>query len=870
MNVDPFESIFGRGRVKMATGDHVEVYREAAVPGERRRYTKRFLAAGGTDFRQWTDREWRILARLIGHGVRSVPAVASYHGGAEGGPSELQTYDAGVSVDQWATLLPVERDGVRRRSVLDDCAHWWALAHHCLAALDEIHALGLVHLDVKADNLCIPYAPASYKPADGGRLRVEFAHLALIDFAFSLVSRERLATSLPLGWQKDYDYQSPRLLRALEAGRAGDLVPTQELDWRCDLYSLAAMLRRYLPDEPAADGETAAADGWTRRRQDDARALIYRLRECHDGDDVASRPHRDLMALTAVHASDPALAQSVVEGWTLVRDAVFLEAKARGTPMTRIAAPVGRTRMTDVRTTVVVASFPGAPSVFRNPRAARGMPAPPTPIAVVPTTARRRASRGALLAAALIGAVALAVVREADGPRLQPPRVDLAAATLAKPAPAVVAPPVVAPPAAAEKDVDAAPPPVEKAVRASPRPAAPSDRVRPKPATAAPSSDRALALLQSPEAMRAPAVPYDPVAARRATARLAQQASRTPPASTLPAARPAPIVVARSDPPPPIADTLAPAVADATPIALPNATPMAPPERPPSTAPVVVRAPETPKPDRRTAERWRDRIHSALASLGLHDAPRAAPIEDRAPPRASRPAPATDADLASRGRRIVADMVPVVAAQAHTDAARPLDLASSRGTSLGSGAHASATNDRWRAESVYAPAAVDARRARELYEAARMAFAAGRTTDAIELDLQAFAANPRDPDIAGFLAFLHLRTQPVRAETARQLALHALAHGGRQRGMRFEDWNTFAVASALTGRQGDASRAYQLMAALADPERSCRAAMRAQAQFGEALRVPVEVLSQRLRRDGRADEAPGCSGALARMAAAPA
>jgi len=56
---------------------------------------------------------------------------------------------------------------------------------------------------------------------------------------------------------------------------------------------------------------------------------------------------------------------------------------------------------------------------------------------------------------------------------------------------------------------------------------------------------------------------------------------------------------------------------------------------------------------------------------------------------------------------------------------------------------------------------------------------------------------------------------------------------------------------------------------LADPDRSCRAAMRAQAQFGDALRVPVESLSQRLRRDGRADEAPSCSGALARMAAAP-
>jgi len=31
------DRVFGRGLVKMVTGEHVEVYREAALPGERRR-----------------------------------------------------------------------------------------------------------------------------------------------------------------------------------------------------------------------------------------------------------------------------------------------------------------------------------------------------------------------------------------------------------------------------------------------------------------------------------------------------------------------------------------------------------------------------------------------------------------------------------------------------------------------------------------------------------------------------------------------------------------------------------------------------------------------------------------------------------------
>ena len=64
------DRVFGRGRLQMVTGDHVEVFREASLPGERRRYTKRFLTTPDGDFREWTEREWRILARLIGHGIK--------------------------------------------------------------------------------------------------------------------------------------------------------------------------------------------------------------------------------------------------------------------------------------------------------------------------------------------------------------------------------------------------------------------------------------------------------------------------------------------------------------------------------------------------------------------------------------------------------------------------------------------------------------------------------------------------------------------------------------------------------------------------------------------------------------------------------
>src|SRR5262245_31453482 len=185
------DRVFGRGRLQMVTGEHVEVFREEAAPGERRRYTKRFLATAAGDFRPWTEREWRILARLVGHGIGPVPDVVQFDRGGADRAALVQTYDAGITVDHWATLLPVQRDARVLRHVFEDAAHWWALARHGLRALDAIHALQLVHLDLKADNVCIPFGPPDFDPqVEGQRLSPCFEQIALIDFAFSLVSGE--------------------------------------------------------------------------------------------------------------------------------------------------------------------------------------------------------------------------------------------------------------------------------------------------------------------------------------------------------------------------------------------------------------------------------------------------------------------------------------------------------------------------------------------------------------------------------------------------------------------------------------------------------------------------------------------------------
>ena len=325
MTPEQIDRVFGRGRLRMVTGEHVEVFREAVAA---RRAAPLHQALPQLDRRRLRalDRARMAHPRAAHrprHRLRARRRAVRSRLGARAAQL-VQTYDAGVTVDQWATLLPLERDGRVYRHAFEDCAHWWALAHHCLVALKEIHELQLVHLDIKGDNVCIPFGPRDFDPDAPGHVAVirSSAQLALIDFAFSLVSRESLTAPLPIGWQQDYDYQSPRLLEALEAGHDGDLRPTRELDWRCDIYSLAAMLEA-LPAGRRSRRESAgtAATGWTGERYDAAKALILTLRDHHDRDAPQRLPHQTLIDThrRAAGASATSRGRSTA-GWTLARD----------------------------------------------------------------------------------------------------------------------------------------------------------------------------------------------------------------------------------------------------------------------------------------------------------------------------------------------------------------------------------------------------------------------------------------------------------------------------------------------------------------------------------------------------------------------
>ena len=104
------------------------------------------------------------------------------------------------------------------------------------------------------------------------------------------------------------------------------------------------------------------------------------------------------------------------------------------------------------------------------------------------------------------------------------------------------------------------------------------------------------------------------------------------------------------------------------------------------------------------------------------------------------------------------------------------------------------------------------------------------------------------------------RQSPGQAEAARRLALHALTlHDWKYPSGRIEDWNTFAIASALTGRERDARNAWLVALALAGgSERQCRAALDAYALYGEALRSPVEAMLYRANAATRSPRSRLC------------
>ena len=206
-----------------------------------------------------------------------------------------------------------------------------------------------------------------------------------------------------------------------------------------------------------------------------------------------------------------------------------------------------------------------------------------------------------------------------------------------------------------------------------------------------------------------------------------------------------------------------------------------------------------------------------------------------------------------QARHMLAEIVPRVAAQAQPDLARVLGLTANAEQRSQQQALILAATAKWTSDTALIPTShIEPIHARSLHEDARHSFASGRVDEAVNTQLRAFAANPRDPDIAAYLAWLHIQTNPAQPEVARQLAVYALFISGSRRSTRYGDWDILAISSALTGRDVDATKAFLVEVALTSSlDRTCQTALGAYATYGERLRVPVEAMLNRVDASGR-------------------
>jgi hypothetical protein len=883
------DRVFGRARMRMMTGEHVEVFREEAREGEERRYTKRFLETASGDFRPWTEREWRILDRLGARGDAAVARVVRFFPADDTGMARLQTRDAGPTVDQWAALVPLRRTAPVLPYVFGDCANWWALARQCLIAFEPLHALGFVHLDFKADNVCVPWKPAqAVRPVAGQPMTPDFDGLALIDVAFSLLPGVDLPGALPLAREAGFEYQSPRLLEALDEGRRGELRPILELDWRCDFFALGAMLWRMLPEI-----DDTAGTGWTRERHEAATAFVRQLLEIHGAPLAAERPHRELIGLAALRLAEPQLAAALQAGSSFDPERAWPNG-AEAMPLTRIVAtPVARL------------------GERIEPRVAVPTPAVVAPAATAVAT-DRPASDSSNTASPAIAAAAPAVVDDevaALGAQVDLPlEIDVpldVALNVRREAPLAQAIDIPLE-TGAGRTIDLG---VGAAVaRAADVPFARTiDGSGPGRSGAARSEPIAPSTLASTVAGTAPATAPPmraaAVASRSTSTRVADATSEAEPTwRTLPEPPPwtVPPPILESEPPPsePSSDEAArdvrqapdftttreqaqprlqasspfPKLAAATAIVVAVAAwwqldgrarfdPGAQRSAVPAEGSVAV-VPVLPEPGGTPSDTSTPPAFSAAASPEPATAPGAAAESTVAAPTTatSNAAPTTESAAATTAS--APDLLEASAAAWMRDRIPALALAAERRLAPVLAAAARSPELRRRTEIrtaaqaarvVVAPpsgVAVDAHEAQRLDRAAQTA--AQRDHDvagALRLQTQAFGADPLDPEIAGHFALMHLNGPSPRAEPARQLALHALAlKDDRFPTGRIADWTTLAIANALTGRERDARNAWFVsMALTSDLQQQCDAAVHAKATYGERVRPSVQAMLQRAR-----------------------
>lgn len=189
----------------------------------------------------WVAREKNILMLL-----KRVPAVVRLRKEEKNGDSyqTIKTKDAGISVAYWLRTKP--RLVGTNETVAHPFVHalsFLQLARGILAALKEIHHAGVIHGQLRPDNICIPYHPYSYD--FDSPLTLDYDNLCLIDFMFAVSNTLKLSRYLPVQVSNTPSTQSALMQHALlsdQQSRHADVI--QRIDYSVDLYALGFILKQ--------------------------------------------------------------------------------------------------------------------------------------------------------------------------------------------------------------------------------------------------------------------------------------------------------------------------------------------------------------------------------------------------------------------------------------------------------------------------------------------------------------------------------------------------------------------------------------------------------------------------------------------------
>lgn len=156
----------------------------------------------------------------------------------------IKTKDAGISLAHWLRTKP--RLANSNETIKHPFIHVHAflqLAKGALTALKEIHEAGVVHSQLRPDNLCIAYSPYPYQFDTA--LSINYSNVTLIDFMFSMSSTLKLSRHLPVTITAAPSTQSALLKNALKEDqqtRQADVI--QRIDYSVDFYALGFILQQ--------------------------------------------------------------------------------------------------------------------------------------------------------------------------------------------------------------------------------------------------------------------------------------------------------------------------------------------------------------------------------------------------------------------------------------------------------------------------------------------------------------------------------------------------------------------------------------------------------------------------------------------------